>query len=174
MNTENKRKTLANCKLSEFSAQAVKIRQQVYEYYHKLRVSEIAKKYVEKYKNEDVDRDSLSKDLISDVFFAMLSEMPLDTLHLIASLAFMSDEEAEELDPSEALGIVVECATSQKVLDFFINAEKLVGKDTDSILPVLIFLKAISLAMNTSESESPQPTNNMNENASVGVTSESA
>lgn len=170
---ENKRKTLANCKLSEFSAQAIKIRKMVDEYYHAINVPELLKKYANEYKGIDAaDRDAVSQKLIGGILDAMLTEHPVETVKIIAAMSFLTYDEAEELEPSEALEIVLDCITSQKVIDFFINVERLGGKGMDSILPVLIFLKALILEMNSSESKSQNNTEITSESLPVGDTPE--
>ena len=175
MSNENKRKTLANCKLTEFTAQANKIRKMVYEYYHAINVPELTKQYAQKYSDVDAsDKDAVSQELIGGILDAMLTDHPIETVKIIAALGFMTFEEAEELAPTEALEIVLDCAFSQKVIDFFISVERLGGSGTDSILPVLILLKALISEMNTSDSESQQNTNDTNASASVGDTLESA
>lgn len=155
MYDETKRKTLANCKLSEFTAQANKYRRFVNEYYKKLNVPELAKKFVEKYKDKDAEgHTEVSREFISDVLTAMLEEYPAETVKAISIMGFMTYEEAENLDPTEAFWIALECIMSQKVLDFFISVESLGGRTTDSILPVLIFLKQAFSEKNTLDSES--------------------
>ena len=119
MSSETKRKTLANCKLSEFSAQANRIRKQVYDYYHAINVPVILKEYADKYKDVGAEsKDAVSKEFISSIFDAIMTEHPLETVSLIASLAFMTVDEAEELAPVEALEIVLECVFSQRVLSY--------------------------------------------------------
>lgn len=174
-NTENKRKTLANCKLSEFTAQANKVRQLVHDYYKSINVPEIANKYKDKYKGIDVEeKRNVTADFINDIINAMMTEHPVETVQIIAAAAFMTYDEAEELAPSEALEIILECGFSQKVIDFFINVERLAQKDTAGILPTLIFLRQAISAMNSSDSESPNSTTDISEKSMHGDMSENA
>lgn len=157
----NSRKTLANCKNSEFMAQANKTRKLVNEYYHKINIPAIAANYKEKYQDKDAEQSNeVSREFITDVFTTMLEEYPVDTIGVIAVMGFMTVDEAEEVDPSELLKIVFECISSQRVLDFFINVEVLVGSGTDSILPILMYFKQIFTAKNTSGNESNTNTEN--------------
>lgn len=161
MSEEQRLKTLANCKNSEFMAQANKTRRLVNDYYHKLNIVELAKKYSEKYKGKERDQiREVSREFVSDVFATMLEDFPKETIQIIAVLGFMTYDEAEEIDPTDALGIVLQCISSKRVMDFFINVEVLAGSGTDSILPVLIYLKRIFGEKNTSDKESNTNTEN--------------
>lgn len=168
-----KRKTLANCKLSEFTAQANKTRKQMYEFYHLINVRSIVDKYAKEV-NNGADRDEMSRMLISDVIDAIMTDHPHESVAIIASCAFMSVDEAEQLDPSEALEIVIECISSQRVMDFFIRLERLAGSDTDSILPALLLIRGAISEMNSSGSESQRSTTSSAVSDTVGATSESA
>lgn len=167
---ETKRKTLANCKLSEFTRQAMIVRGIVSDYYTSIEFPKI----LEKYKDRDVKDTSLFKEIINDVVNKAWTQFPEKYVKVIAAEAFLTEEEAENLEPSEAYEIFLECAMSRRVLDFFINVELTAQSGTESILPVLIFLRQGILGTNTSESESQNSTNDISENSTAGDMSESA
>lgn len=166
---ETKRKTLVNCKLSEFTRQAMIVRGIVSDYYTSIEFPKI----IEKYKDRDVKDTSLFKEIINDVVNKAWTQFPEKYVKVIAAEAFLTEEEAENLDPSEAYEIFLECAMSRRVLDFFINVELTAQSGTESILPVLIFLRQGILETNTSESESQNSTNDISENLTAGDMSES-
>lgn len=166
---ETKRKTLANCKLSEFTRQAMIVRGIVSDYYTSIEFPKI----LEKYKDRDVKDTSLFKEIINDVVNKAWTQFPEKYVKVIAAEAFLTEEEAENLDPSEAYEIFLECAMSRRVLDFFINVELTAQSGTESILPVLIFLRQGISETNTSESESQNSTNDISENSTAGDMSES-
>ena len=168
---ENKRKTLANCKLSEFTKAAMQVRDLVCEYYKLLDIPKLA----EKYKDIDAEKKpEVFKNILIDIMREGMMNHPIETVNIIAAEAFLTFEEAEELEPIEALEIFLECAMSRRVIDFFINVEVLAQSGTDSILPALILLKQTISAMNTSESESQSSTTDISEKSNVGDMSESA
>jgi hypothetical protein len=166
---ETKRKTLANCKLSEFTRQAMIVRGIVNDYYTSIEFPKI----LEKYKERDVKDTSLFKEIINDVVNKAWTQFPEKYVKVIAAEAFLTEEEAENLEPSEAYEIFLECAMSRRVLDFFINVELTAQSGTESILPVLIFLRQGISETNTSESESQNSTNDISENSTAGDMSES-
>ena len=166
---ETKRKTLANCKLSEFTRQAMIVRGIVSDYYTSIEFPKI----LEKYKERDVKDTSLFREIINDVVNKAWTQFPDQYVKVIAAEAFLTEEEAEELEPSEAYEIFLECAMSRRVLDFFINVEITAQSGTESILPVLIFLRQGILETNTSESELRNSTNDISENSIAGDMSES-
>lgn len=166
---ETKRKTLANCKLSEFTRQAMTVRGIVSDYYTSIEFPKI----LEKYKERDVKDTSLFKEIINDVVNKAWTQFPKKYVKVIAAEAFLTEEEAENLEPSEAYEIFLECAMSRRVLDFFINVELTAQSGTESILPVLIFLRQGISETNTSESESQNSTNDISENLTAGDMSES-
>lgn len=170
MKEETARKTLANCSLTEFTRQAMKVRGLVSDYYEKIDFPKI----IEKYKGIDAKDDSVYRNIMTDVINKAMCEYPEEYVSIIAAEGFMTFEEAEQLSPSDALNIFLECAMSQRVLDFFINVELMAQSGTDSILPVLIFLKRAFSETSTSESESQSNTTDTNESAAVGDTLESA
>ena len=172
MSIENSRKTLANCKNSEFLPAAMKAKRLVYEYYTKIDAKEIA----ERYQNEIKDKEKRVQDIldfINDVIDEIFMQFPAETVQIAAICGFMTVEEAESIEPSELYEILLECALSTRVIDFFINAARSVGKDTDGIFAALILLRLICGGMTTSESESPQNTTDTNATVSNGDTSES-
>jgi hypothetical protein len=170
MSNENTRKTLANCKNSEFLPAAMKARRIVCESYNKINVKSI----VERFKESDTQDAGAMLDMIMNVIGAIFTEYPAETVQLAAIAGFMTVEEAENIPPTELFAILLECALSVRVLDFFISVENMGGKNTDGIYPALIFLRVISGAMNTSDSESQTNTNDLNESASNGDTLASA
>lgn len=170
MSEETARKTLANCSLTEFTRQAMKVRGIVSDYYEKIDFPKI----IEKYKGIDAKDDSVYRNILTDVINKAMCEYPEEYVSVIAAEGFMTFEEAEQLSPSDALSIFLECAMSQRVLDFFINVEIMAQSGTDSILPVLIFLKRAFSETSTSESESQSNTTDTSESAAVGDTLESA
>lgn len=170
MKDENTRKTLANCKNSEFLPAAMKARKIVCESYNKIDVKSI----VERFKNSDTQNPAEMLDMMMNIIGTIFSEYPAETVQLAAIAGFMTVEEAESVPPTDIFAILLECALSVRVLDFFISVENMGGKDTDSIYPALIFLRVISGAMSTSDSESQTSTTDTIENASVGDTPENA
>jgi hypothetical protein len=171
MSEETARKTLANCSLTEFTRQAMKVRGLVSDYYEKIDFPKI----IEKYKGvDDKENKDVYRNILTDVLNKAMYEYPEEYVSVIAAEGFMTFEEAEQLSPSDALNIFLECAMSQRVLDFFINVEIMAQSGTDSILPVLIFLKRAFSETSTSESESQSNTTDTSESAAVGDTLESA
>lgn len=170
MKEENTRKTLANCKNSEFLPAAMKARKIVCESYNKIDVKSI----VERFKNSDTQDPAEMLEMMLNIISAIFSEYPAETVQLAAIAGFMTEDEAESVPPTDIFAILLECALSVRVLDFFISVENMGGKDTDSIYPALIFLRVISGAMSTSDSESQTNTTDTSENASVGDTPENA
>lgn len=170
MSNENTRKTLANCKNSEFLPAAMKARKIVCDTYKQINVKEI----VERFKDDDTADATKMLDMIMSIIGEIFTEYPAETVRLAAIAGFMTEEEAENIPPTDIFAILLECALSVRVLDFFISVENMGGKDTGGIYPALIFLRVISGAMNTSDSESQQNTNDTNASASVGDTLESA
>ena len=173
MAIENKRKTLANCKNSEFLPAAMKSRKIVCESYEKIDVRAIMERFKESY-NADTKDASAVLQMMTDIISTIFTEYPAETVQLAAIAGFMTEEEAETIAPTELFAILLECALSERVLDFFISVESTAGKNTGGIYPALIFLRVICGEMNTSGSESPQNMNGTNASASAGDTSENA
>lgn len=175
MSDEIKRKTLANCKNSEFLPAAMKSRRIVCDAYTKININEIMERFRGKYEGEDAEQNTAAVvGLINDVIGAIFEEKPVETVQLAAVAGFMTVDEAESISPTEIFAILLECALSERVLDFFISAETMERKDTESIYPALIFLRAICGAMNTLESESQNSTTDISEKSPSGDMSESA
>lgn len=166
--TENTRKTLANCKNSDFLPAAMKARKIVCETYKKINVKSI----VERFKESDTQNAGAMLEMIMNVIGTIFTEYPAETVQLAAIAGFMTEDEAENVPPTELFAILLECALSVRVLDFFISVENMGGKNTDGIYPALIFLRVISGAMNTSDSESQTNTTDTSANASAGDISE--
>ena len=170
MSNENTRKTLANCKNSEFLPAAMKARRIVCESYNKINVKSI----VERFKDSDTQDPAEMLEMMMNIISTIFSEYPTETVQLAAIAGFMTEEEAENVPPTDIFAILLECALSVRVLDFFISVENMGGKNTANIYPALIFLRVISGAMNTSDSESQTNTSDLNENVSAGDMQESA
>lgn len=170
MSNENTRKTLANCKNSEFLPAAMKARRIVCESYNKINVKSI----VERFKDSDTQDPAEMLEMMMNIISTIFSEYPAETVQLAAIAGFMTEEEAENVPPTDIFAILLECALSVRVLDFFISVENMGGKNTANIYPALIFLRVISGAMNTSDSESQTNTNDSSENVSAGDMQESA
>lgn len=170
MSNENTRKTLVNCKNSEFLPAAMKARKIVCESYNKINVKSI----VERFKDSDTQDAAEMLEMMMNIISTIFSEYPAETVQLAAIAGFMTEEEAENVPPTDIFAILLECALSARVLDFFISVENMGGKNTANIYPALIFLRVISGAMNTSDSESQTNTNDSNENVSAGDMPESA
>lgn len=170
MSNESTRKTLSNCKNSEFLPAAMQARKIVCDTYKQINVKEI----VERFKDDDTADATKMLEMIMSIIGAIFTEYPAETVRLAAIAGFMTEEEAENIPPTDIFAILIECALSVRVLDFFISVENMGGKDTGGIYPALIFLRVISGAMNTSDAESQQNTSDTSENASVGDTLESA
>ena len=170
MNNENTRKTLANCKNSEFLPAAMKARRIVCESYNKINVKSI----VDRFKDSDTQDPAEMLEMMMNIISTIFSEYPAETVQLAAIAGFMTEDEAENVPPTDIFAILLECALSVRVLDFFISVENMGGKNTANIYPALIFLRVISGAMNTSDSESQTNMNDSNENVSAGDMPESA
>lgn len=173
MDKENNRKTLANCKNSEFLNAAMQARIIVYEYYTKIDAQSIAERFKTEFKEGEAEAGNILA-FISDVIGKIFMQFPAETVKLAAIAGFMTVDEAENIDPSELFEILLECALSTRVLDFFINVARSGGKNTDGIYAALILLRVISGAMSTSAKESQQNTNGTNENGLNSDISESA
>ena len=173
MSIENKRKTLANCKNSEFLAAAMKARKIVCEYYGKVDVKEISERFKSKYESDSMKPEAIIG-LVNDVIGVLFTEYPAETVQIAAIAGFMTEDEAENIAPSELYAILLECALSERVLDFFISVDSSVGKNTGGIYAALILLRVISGAVNTSAKESEQNTNGMTDSLPVGAMSENA
>lgn len=173
MKDENNRKTLVNCKNSEFLPAALQARKIVYEYYSKIDAEGIAERFRERFKDKESETGDILA-FISDVIQEIFIQYPVETVKIAAIAGFMTEYEAENMDTSELFALLLECALSTRVLDFFINLARSGARNTDGIYAALILLRVISGGMTTSQPESAQNTNDTNEIASVGDMSENA
>lgn len=168
-------KTLANCPLSEFLPAAYKLREAFHKYYHLLNMDGLREKYMQQMQGIETEEQkaAVSKNYMDEMFRLMMLDHAAETVELIAMLGFMSREEAEKLMPDEALGILVECIRSERVMDFFISLERTAG-GTDGILRTLILLRLSASVTDTSATASQNSTNATNGSASAGDTPENA
>lgn len=162
MSEETRRKTLANCKLSEFARQANAIRHYVSDYYKTLDLAAVKKAIVDNAESEEAKQSS-GREYVSRILDKMLDENAESTVRLIGMLAFLSMNEAEQLAPGEAIDIVLECITSDRVTDFFISAANWAGINTGGISKTLISLKSMFSGNATSENQSSISTNSTSE-----------
>ena len=137
-------KTLANCKLTEFCAQTDICASEIESLMHSIDFKGVLAEFRDKYSDTEADEDT-TRGLISDVFRKLLRDHPEEVVKLIASLAFMTYDEAEELSPVDALNVLLECMFSERVVDFFLSLKKLEQNDSDPFFILLITLKAIIL-----------------------------
>lgn len=168
-------KTLANCPLSEFLPAAYKLREAFHKYYHLLNMDGLREKYMQQMQGIETEeqKTAVSKNYMDEMFRLMMLDHAAETVELIAMLGFMTREEADALMPDEALGILVECIRSERVMDFFISLERTAG-GTDGILRTLILLRLSASVTDTSATASQNSTNATNGSASAGDTPESA
>lgn len=185
MAEETARKTLANCKNSEFLPVAMQTRRIVYDCYKAMDITDIIERFRKNAEAAHKETENAAGDekatetaqmkegivalqLLPDVLFEVFEKYPAETVKLAAVCGFMTDDEAENADPAVLFEIILECATSKRVLDFFINAEKLAVSVTGNIYPALMYLRLISGARTTLESESQSETSNTAEKSPVG------
>ena len=161
-------KNLANCKLSEFLPAAYRVREAFHKYYHLIDVDGLRKRFIEKSQKEGINTEILSTEFIGEIVKAMMLTYPKETVKIISLIGFMEQDEAEELSPTDAIAMIIECICSSRVMDFFISLEGSAGGDTDGILLTLILLKQSFTATATSETESQTDTNETVENNSAG------
>ena len=172
---ENKRKTLANCKATDFLRQANKIRKVAKEYYDALNISGIRDRMAKKYATQDETGKAATRaEYASEILDAILDENAEKTVEIIGMVAFLEPEQAEQLEPAEMFEILFDCLTSSRVMDFFIKLASLGGSDTANILQVLISAKSMCSEMTTSGNTSQNAIPDTTESASVGDMSESA
>ena len=155
-------KTLANCKLTEFCAQTDICASEIERLMKSIDFKSVLEEFRSKYSDTEADEET-TRGLISDVFRKLLRDHPEEVVKLIASLAFMTYDEAEELSPVDALNVLLECMFSERVVDFFLSLKKLEQKDSDPFFILLITLKAIiltskDLSQEKSEQSSEQKT----------------
>ena len=159
MSTTEARKTLANCKLSEFARQANAIRHYAAEYYKLLDLNAIKKDIIDRF-GEEAD----GKELVSAILDKMLDANAEATVRIIGLAAFLTYDEAEQLSPGEAIDIVLECITSERVADFFINAARWAGMNTADISKTLTSIRSIFSGKDTSQNQSITSNSSTSEN----------
>lgn len=154
-------KTLANCTLSEFMAQAYKTREAFHALYHAVQMDTLRREFFEQIQGEtdEAARKKKSAAYTEKCFWALLSKAPEQTLDVVAACSFLTREEANKLKPTEALRILMACAGDRDVMDFFISAESSAGGSTGGILLTLILLRESVSDADTSPTESPNSTN---------------
>lgn len=168
-------KTLANCKLSEFLPAAYRLREAFHRYYQLIGVDQLFAMLGPEYREADEKQQKAIKaQCMEQLFRRMMLEHPAETVAIISMCGCMTVEEADALMPQEALGIVMECVRSERVMDFFISLERSAGGGTDGILRLLILLRLNASAAVTSETASQTSTTETNVSESAGDTSESA
>jgi hypothetical protein len=161
MSDETKRKTLANCKLSEFTRQANRIRHAVADYYKTLDITGIRDRIAVEYKDADeTKKQRLSKKFVSEIMDAMLEVNAEKTVEIIGMIAFLTYEESEKLEPDEAFDIVLECVGSDRVMNFFTRLVNLAGTGSDDTSRLLTSLRSITSGKNTSGNQSSNSTEN--------------
>ena len=87
-----------------------------------------------------------------------MSAEPEKTLAVVAAAAFLTPAEAEKLTPLEGFTVIMDCLTSDTVMPFFINAERLGGSSTEGILHMLILLWSAASGADTSQTASQSST----------------
>lgn len=175
MDNTTTRKTLANCKAADFLRQANKIRKSAKEYYDALNISGIRDRMAKKYAAQDESgKEATRAEYVSEILDAILDENAEKTVEIVGMVAFMEPEQAQELDPAEMFDILLECLTSQRVMDFFIKMASLGGSDTANISQALISAKSLFSEMKSSDSTSLPVGSDTSANASAGGTSENA
>lgn len=145
-------KNLSNCKLTEFCAQTDICASEIERLMKSIDFKSVLEEFRSKYADTEADEQS-TKGLISDVFRKLMRDHSEDVVRLIASLAFMKYEEAEEMSPNDALNVLLECMFSERVIDFFLSLKKLEQNDSDPFFILLITLKAIILTSKDSSVE---------------------
>lgn len=161
MENEKARKTLANCKLSEFTRQANKIRHAVTEYYKTLNITGIRDRIAVEYKDADEKgKQALSNRFVSEILDVMLEENAEKTVEIIGMAAFLTYEEAELLEPDEGIDIVLECVGSDRVMNFFTRLVNLGQTSSGDTSRLLTSLKSITSGKNTSGSQSQSKSEN--------------
>ena len=160
MEAETKRKTLANCKLSEFARQANAIRHYAAEYYKLLDIEATKKEILDRFGTDA----KASRELVSAIVDKMLDTNAEATVRIIGLAAFLSYDEAEMLSPGEAINIVLECVTSERVADFFINAASWAGMNTADISKMLTSIRLNFSGKDTLPNQSTTSSSNISEN----------
>ena len=152
-------KTLANCDLSEFMPQAYKAREAFHALYFAIGAEKMYAEFMKAAAEaEGSARGKIAQKYIEHMFWAIMAAEPKKTVAFLAAASFSTIEEAEKFRPMTALGIVTDCITSEDVMAFFINAERLGGSDTEGILHMLTMLWLAASEEDTSQTASPSST----------------
>lgn len=152
-------KTLASCSLSEFMPQAYRVREVFHTLYAAIGAEKRYADFLQAAQESDTkSRGTLARKYIEDMFWAIMAAEPEKTVALLAALTFSTPEEAERFSPVEALTVLMDCLTSESVMAFFINAERLGGSDTEGILHMLTLLWLAASDVNTSPTASQSST----------------
>lgn len=169
-------KTLANCSISDFLPQAYKTREAFHTLYHAVNIDALRTKYAAEREAAETEeqRNDITDRFKADLWTRLMRDHTKELLEVVAACGFLTVQEASALRPAEALGIVTECISDKSVMSFFINAERLAGKSTDGILPMLILLWRSVSAEDTLPTELQNSTTETSEENSVLNTSESA
>lgn len=149
------RKTLADCTAEEFLPAAYRVREEFHAYYHLIGVDALRAQFADKYKDNP---EGTYRAYIWKLLERMMVTAPKETVKFIGTLAFLSEEEAQKLPPTEMLEILTACMTSQQVMDFFISLERLAGDESEGILRTLILLRLGGSGKPSSETESGNST----------------
>lgn len=170
-----KMKTLANCKAAEFLRQANRIRKAAKEYYDALNISGIREEMAKKYGEQgETERKQTTYEFISEILDSALEINAEKTVEIIGLAAFLSYDEAQELEPGQMMDILMDCLASERVMNFFIKMASLGGSDTASISRGLTLTKSIFTAMNSLDSTSSNATTDSSEKSTAGDMSENA
>lgn len=168
-------RTIADCTLSEFLPAAYNLRRQFHEYYHLIGMDALFRDFQQQVKAAPPEeRQKFSSKYISRIFEQVMLKHPRETVGMIAAVCMVSPEEAENFPANEALGAVLACIRSEKVMDFFISLEASAGGDTAGILLTLISLKLSASEKDTSGTASGNSTETTSGSATSTGTSESA
>ena len=117
-------KTLANCTLKEFLMQSNKIRHAASTFSKSINLTEIRKTLPEFTGNEtDEEKTALikaqSKENISKILDRCLEENVDETIRIVGLMCFKTPEEAEIMEATEFLDVVLDLLCSERVINFF-------------------------------------------------------
>lgn len=135
-------KTLANCNVAEFLTQAYKTREAFHTLYHAVNVDALRAKYAAEREAADTDeqRAEITDKFKAELWTLLMRDHTKELLAVIGACAFLTAAETAALNPADAIGILTECISDRAVMTFFISAERLAGKSTDGILPMLLLI----------------------------------
>lgn len=169
-------KTLANCSIAEFLPQAYKAREAFHTLYHAVSIDALRSKYAAERDAAETEeqQNEIAERFKADLWTRLMRDHTKELLAVVAACGFLTEAETAALKPSDALGIVTECISDKAVMSFFINAERLAGKSTDGILPMLILIWRSVSAEDTSPTELQNSTTETSAENSASATSESA